>query len=435
MSRYGVTQAGFVVKPFAAVLEEKLALARTLFGPDVDLGSTSALRKVLDVVSIEDHELWKGLEAGYYANFVSTASGDALDLLGDDLGLARAEEQAVGAVVFTLSGEAPGRSYVLPAGTLVETAAPAVRFRTTEAVTLSGTSTSASASARAVLPGPAGAVAKDAVALVNPVYAQRFLSLGTATVAVANPAAFAREAPFEGDESYRARLLRMPRTLFTEQSVRAAVLEVDGVRDCKIDDPLGGVDVSRSVFQSFVYDRRRFGQARTLGSPYFFDVYVAAEAGYAWEGADGVPGLREAVADAVDAVRPVGIFPNVRPADAVVVGVRADVLIRPGLQAAAVDAALRGVFERRVTGLGLGRGVLAAEVTRDFMNVPGVVDVQNLHLRRYPPTFGGVGFGDGQTLRSAVVEAALGANLALSLIEIATFRYDSKLIDLRVGDR
>ena len=138
---------------------------------------------------------------------------------------------------------------------------------------------------------------------------------------------------------------------------------------------------------------------------------------------------------AVDAVRPIGVFPNIRLADAVIVGVRASITVRPGLDAVAVSTALKGAFEQRVAGLGLGNAVLASVVLRDLMNVPGVVDVQNLHLRRYPPAFGTFVFGDREQFQGAVIEADIGANLALISNEIATFRYDSQLIDLQVSDR
>jgi hypothetical protein len=210
---------------------------------------------------------------------------------------------------------------------------------------------------------------------------------------------------------------------------------VKSVRDCIVSDPLGGVDVSLSIFASFVFDRRRFGQARFLGTPYFFDVLVAPQPGYTWETIAGTTGLRDTVQAAIDAVRPIGIFPNIRLADAAAVGVRANIVTRPGLDAAAVGAALKGAFEQRVAGLGLGGAVLASEVLRDFMNVPGVADVQNLHLRRYPPSFGTIVFGDRQQFQGAAIEADLGANLPLTSNEIATFRYDSQLIDLQVSDR
>jgi uncharacterized phage protein gp47/JayE len=435
MSQYGVTASGFVIKPFTEILGEKLDLARSLFGADIDLRSTSALRKILDIASAEDHEHWKALEAAYYANFLSTASGDALDLLGDDLGLQRDYLQARGQVTLTLAGEAPGRNYVIPAGALVETAAPTVSFRTTGPALLSGTNKRATVGAVAVLPGPAGNVAKNAIAQVNPVYAGHYLALGSATVSATNDAAFAGGDQLADDETYRTRLLRVPRTLFTLQAVRAAVLNVDGVRDCKLSDPVGGVDVSLAIFNAFRFNLRRFGQARQLGTPYYFDVVVAPRPGYAWDSIGGVTGVRDAVAAALDQVRPIGIFPNIRLADAVQVGVRASVVTRPGLDALAIDAALRKAFEQRVTRLGLGGPVLASEVLCDLMNVPGVVDLQNLHLRRDPPQFGNIVFGDREPFRNEVIEAEVGANLLLTANEIATFRYDSRLMDLRVSDR
>jgi uncharacterized phage protein gp47/JayE len=435
MTDYGVTPTGFVVKPFADILNAKLDLALSVFGADVDLRSTSTLRKILDIASAEDQEHWKALEGGYYANFISTATGDALDLLGDDLGLQRENQQATGQVTFTLANGAPGRNYILPVGTLVETGAPAIRFRTTESATLSTGQTTATIPATAVLPGTSGNVTASSIIQINPIYAGHYLSLGTATIAATNSAPFTGGDLLADDETYRAQLLRLPRNLFTVQALSATVLNVDGVRDCRVSDPLGGVDVSLSIFSTFVFDRRRFGQARFLGTPYFFDVLVAPQPGYAWETIGDVVGLRDQVAAAVDRVRPIGIFPNVRLADAVVVGVRANITTQPGMDLVAVDAALKTAFERRVAGLGLGGAVLASEVLRDLLNVAGVADVQNLHLRRYPPTFGSIVFGDREQFQGAVIEADLGANLSLTSNEIATFQYDSQLIDLRVSDR
>jgi hypothetical protein len=45
---FGITQAGFVPKPFARLLAEKLALAQQLLGDDIDLTSGSVLRRILE---------------------------------------------------------------------------------------------------------------------------------------------------------------------------------------------------------------------------------------------------------------------------------------------------------------------------------------------------------------------------------------------------
>lgn len=440
MSGFGVTPAGFVVKPFTAILSDKLDQARALFGPDIDLRSSSAIRKILDIAAAEDFELWKGLANSYYANFVSTAVGDALDLLGEDLGLERGFNFAVGKVGFKLvAGAAPGRTYVVPLGTLVETTAvPAQRFRTTQSATLSGISpetASATVEAMAVLAGSNGNIPKGAITQINPIYASHYMALGGATIAASNDAPFTGGDEALDDEDYRAALLRLPRTLFTLDAVIGTVRNVDGVRDCIVNDPLGGVDVALSIFNQFVFDRRRFGQARSLGTPYYFDILVAPQPGYHWETIGATPGLHDTVAAAVDKVRPIGIFPNIRQADAIEVGVRVSITVRPGVDSVATSAALKTAFEGRVVSLGLGGAVLASEVLRDLMSVPGVVDVQNLHLRRYPPTFGNIVFGDREAFSSAIIEGDLGANLNLSTSEIATFRYDSELIDLQIGAR
>ena len=94
--------------------------------------------------------------------------------------------------------------------------------------------------------------------------------------------------------------------------------------------PLGGVDVSLSKFNFFVFGQRRFGTQRQLGTPYFFDVLVAIYPGFLWETQGQVTGVEDAVEKAIREVRPISIFPNVRLANNVLVGIRASVLIRLG---------------------------------------------------------------------------------------------------------
>src|SRR5580704_489271 len=84
---YGVTRQGFIVKPFQTILSDAFARAQQLFGPDIDLRSSSAIRKVVELSSLDAALLWMALDDVYHSGFTSTASGDALDLLGADLGL------------------------------------------------------------------------------------------------------------------------------------------------------------------------------------------------------------------------------------------------------------------------------------------------------------------------------------------------------------
>src|SRR5262249_57226443 len=86
---YGLGDTGFVPKPFARLLAEKLALARAIFGTDLDLGSGSAIRKILEVSALEDARTWAARSSMYAQHFVVSATGDALSRLGDELGLRR----------------------------------------------------------------------------------------------------------------------------------------------------------------------------------------------------------------------------------------------------------------------------------------------------------------------------------------------------------
>lgn len=435
MSDFGITSDGFKIRAFTDILEDKAARARDVFGSDIDLRSTSTLRKILDVTSAEDQELWKLAESQFYSNFMSTASGESLDLLGEDVGVTRRFLQATGTVTLTLSGEAPGRIYNFPIGTLLETDAPIVRFRTLSLVSLSSAQKVQTVSVQAVLRGPDGNVAKKAIKRINTNYAAQNLNLGSALIAAENADVTAGGDALEDDESYRSRLLGRPRTLWTLEAVRDAVKQLDGVRDCRLFDPAGGVDVSLSKFNLFAFNTRKFGVQRSLGSPYFFDVLVATEPGYLWETSGAVTGLHDTVDQAISEVRPISIFPNIRPANNVFIGVRADIVLKSGHDAPAVAASLRDKLEHRVNALGLGSAVLHAEVVHDFMDVAGVIDVQQLHLRRCPSRLATVTFGTTPIFQSEMIEAATGENIELKADEIAVFDVGSPFTDLRIGDR
>lgn len=434
MSEVGVTEAGFVIKRFQDMLEDKAARARELFGADVDLRSTSALRKLLDVTSAEDHELWKRMEGLYYSNFTSTASGDALDLLGEDVGVTRRFLKAHGTVKLKLSGEAPGRLYNLPVGTVVETDPPVQGFRTAKLITLSSESKEAEVNVVAMSRGPAGNRAAGDIKRLNVTFALR-LNLGSAQVAAKNDAPTTGGEVQEDDTSFRDLLLGRPRTLWTLEAVRSAVKAVDGVRDCRVFDPLGGVDVSLSIFRLFAFGGRRFGTQHFPGTPYFFDVTAAIYPGFSWETEGAARGVRDDIEAAIREVRPISIFPNLRQANNVLVGLRARILIRSGHDKSAVAASIKETLERRVNALGLSGAVLYSEVICDCKGVAGVIDPQQLHLRRCPPVLAQITFGRSERFQAQTVEMAVGENLPLLRDEIAIFEVDSRLIDLEVSDR
>ncbi|MBD8059993.1 baseplate J/gp47 family protein [Cellulomonas sp. JH27-2] len=430
-TQYGVTDDGYVVKGLDVVLAEALARARVAFGPDVDLTTTSPLRKILEVAAAEDAELWKRLEASYYAGFVSTADGASLDLLGEDIGVDRRALHASGEVTITLGSGVPGRTYLVNEATVLTTATGTL-FTTTRPVTLTSLAPVATVPVLALDPGPLGDVAPATITAIEPEHAAvYFADLGPATLTVTNAAPTSGGNAPEPDDVYRGRLVGTARTLWTIEAVQQAVLAVDGVVDVLISDPLGGVDVSQSYFGLFDFGRRLFAAERRFGEPYLFDVVVAHEFRWPWLPAGSVRGVLERVTAALDLVRPPGVHPNVIEADHIDVGVRARLVVQPGYDQ---DALLARVLQRvgaEAAALRLGGDVLFAQVMRAFTDEAGVLDVQAMHLRRGPGVFGRFSLGP-VGYQSVAYEAGVGENLVMGPTELAVFRPDSGLVDLEV---
>ncbi|MFF7534705.1 baseplate J/gp47 family protein [Streptomyces bobili] len=433
--QFGVTSEGFVVKGIDRVIADQQTRARAMFGSDVDLTSGSALRKVLDTAAIHVHELWRGLEAQYYANFATTAQGASLNLLGTDIGLERRRLQATGEISLTLTGAEPQRRFVLPQGTLIETVdPPRKRLRITAAVRLSANAPPVTVGVRAVERGPDGNLPAGQQLRIEPTWAQLRLNLGSATVTPTNPEPIRGGELVEPDDVYRSRLLGVPRTIWTQDAVLAQILDVPGVRDAAIFDPLGGVDASHRRFNTYLFGQRPFSTQRHSGSPYYFDVVVAVEPGWPWRQTDGdIPAVHDAVLDVVQQWRPVSIFPNINPANQVDVGVRATLLVQPGHNPDAIKGEILAAVQDGVDRLRLGRAVLHSDIVLTARSTAGVVDVQNLRLRRCAPVFGdislsGAVFGNAQ-------ELSVGENLLLAPDEIARFAIDSPLIDIQVSSQ
>jgi uncharacterized phage protein gp47/JayE len=441
MDDVGVTTSGFVLKPFDAILADAFARAKEMFGADVDLSATSPIRKLLEISAAEDAATWQRLEDLYYGGFASSAVGDELDLIGEGLGIARRQLFAQGTVTaHAVSPPQPDRSYTLPEGTIFVSAPGGAKVHTTAAVTLTGTAprdleVQAFDRGRDV---PAGATFA-----IDPVYALLYLELQPpTTVTATNAAALTGGAEVESDEAFRARILGLPRNIWTVESVRSAVREVDGVTDVALFDPLGGVDVSQSYFNLFTFNERLFSGERRIGEAYFFDVVVAHQFARPWRTetipplVGAVTGIFENVLAAVERVRPVGVHPNVIEANHIEVGVRAQAIVEPGyeLHREALLAAFREQLAADVGTLKLGGDVLYSQVMRTLVEQPGVVDVQHLHLRRCPAAFGRITFGD-VPFQSAVIELAAGDNVAMGPREVAIFRLDSALTDIELVPR
>lgn len=444
---FGVTAAGFSAKPFARLLAEKIALAQTLMGDDLDLGAGAPLRKLLEITALEEARTWAALAGTYDDMFVSSARGPALTRLGEELGLPRPHLQARGTIVLTLIANLPAvrPALVIPRGARLLTSG-GHHVALIEAVVLSPTAKQRSVGVEAFFPGPGHNLDPSVTAGTDhPQKIDRWhradtkladlngaeQDAHTLLVGIEHTEKLTGGERLWPDLRYRQLLLRAPRSIWTLQAVEMAVSMVPGVRQVQVQDLRGGLDLNQSVFGNFNFIERLFGAERDLGNPYYFTVLVAPTPAAIWGGPDG---LRTAIQQALEDVRPVGIYPTLREASEVGVGVSAKLVVRglplPTGPAATVNASaaaaelrarLHARLQRYVDGLLFGEPVRVSEVIWALMSEPGMADVRDVHLLQFPaaPTAGELGGGIGAGM--PVSGGLSGGNLDLGQDRIPVY--------------
>ncbi|ESA32881.1 baseplate j family protein [Leptolyngbya sp. Heron Island J] len=395
-AQFGITQTGFTAKPFARLLAEKLALAQSLFGDDLDLTSGSAIRKLLEVSALEDARTWAALSSMYDNSFIGTATGEALSRLGEELGIPRPHQPAQGTVTLTLN------TANLPADQTTLTVLRGARLLTdgehhiftTETVDLSASSSERQVAVEAFYPGSEHNLNPDVegqkINRWHPDWWKAYWQSQVikqlepkSLIDIQHTAALTGGDLQWPDTRYRELLVRAPRSLWTADAIEFAVSLIPGVRQVQVRDPWGGLDLSVSTFGEFNFLERVFTSERDLSSPYYFTVLVAKELSAIWEGTNG---LKRDITSAIEDLRPISIFPKIQQAEDVSVGLTAEVWISDSQTARDLKARLLRRVQRYVDSLQFGQPVRWSEVMWSLMNEPGVVDVQNLRLLRYPPT-------------------------------------------------
>jgi hypothetical protein len=447
---YGLTDAGFVPKPFARLLAEKLALARSVFGSDIDLTPGSAIRKILEVTALEDARTWAALAAMYDNQFVSSARGEALSRLGEELGLPRPFLQAQGTIRLTPTLPDGFAELPIPRGARLFTTGNH-HVGTTEGVILSRAGGPKDVAVEAFYPGPGHNLDPTvAEAGRNPqkiaFWNRDDLKLGAlkkaaGTGPLESVVGIAHTRPLTGgelrwpDTRYRALLLRAPRSTWSVEAIRVAASLVPGVRRVVVRDG-GGLDIDQPIFGTFAFGERVFSAERDIVSPNFFSVLLALSTSAIFEGPEGV---RASVESVIEDLRPIGIFPRVQEANRVFAGIACDLVVTgiplPRTASGIVnDSDAAKNFKRalldRVQGyvdtLDFGEPVRFSEVTFALMNEPGLADVRNLRLLRSPPRLGEVKELGGRLFS----ELPRGENLTVGVSEIAMFADDFALMKI-----
>lgn len=447
---YGITDAGYLPKPYARLLAESLALARNLLGPEVDVAPGSVIRKLLEMSALEHARTYALLANVIDDLTVPTARGDALTRLGEELGLPRPFLTATGKIKLSYAGpfNATRTELTLPAGLRLLTSG-GHHVALSESVKFTSTRTDATLAVEAYHPGPEHNLdptqATQKIDRWNPMdpglagllAAAADMGSGTAPEAACK---ITHDQPLMGgeklwpDDRYRQLLLRAPRSIWTAQAMEVAVGLVPGVRQVKIVDLQGGLDIDYPIFGSFNFGERVFGTERDLASPYYFTVLVAPTAAAIWDGADGLAAL---VAETLEDLRPIGVFPEIREASEVNVGVRAEIVVdgvplpsgdRASVNASAPAQALKKRIVARLRGyinaLGFGEAVSPAKAGWAIMNETGVADVRDLRLTRYPKPEGTIDFASTPDPKALEV-LACGAALRPQADQVALYVDDT----------
>jgi hypothetical protein len=426
-TQFGITQNGFLPKPYARLLAEKLALARELFGNDLDLSSSSVIRKLLEVSALEDERTWAALTTMYDNSFISTATGEALSRLGEELGIPRPFLEAKGKVTLNadfskladLNAKRKEKNLSeitqlnIQRGTRLFTDG-GHQVATDESVVFSLANLQREVAITAFYPGPEHNLSPNSGNQkinywhrLDPTWEELFKSweefFKRDDLNLDEVITITHETSLTGgelqwpDNRYRQLLLQTPRSIWTVEAIQTAVALVPGVRQVQVRDALGGLDLSQSIFGNFNFVERLFSSERDLGSLYYFTVLVAPTPAAIWDGPDG---LKIAIESAIEDLRPIGIFPKIMPAVEVGVGVSAQLVVRglplptgpknvvnTSTQAIALKHRLMARLQRYIDTLAFGEPVRSSEIIWALMSEPGIVDAVELKLLRYPPNF------------------------------------------------
>ncbi len=374
-AQYGVTQDGFVAKPFARLLAEKLALARALFGDSVDLSSGSVIRKLLEISALEDARTWASLSATYDNSYIVSATGEALSRLGEEVGIPRPFLEARGKIKLTLVDKLPAdlAQLTIQRGSRLSTAG-GHHVATDESIILSAASPVREVAVVAFYPGPSHNLNPTTPA-ADGTFPQKIDRWNRVDQKLAELDSVERAAgktlvkiehtdPLTGgelqwpDARYRQLLLQAPRSIWSIEAIQIAASLVPGVRLAQVHDGWGGLDINQSIFGNFNFLLPLpTGSKATINS------------------SDAAGALKERIV-------------------------------------------LR--LRRYIEGLQFGEPVRSAEVVWTIMNEPGIADVRDLQLLRYPPNFKNADLATPDSWTTPQ-PFSIGQNVDLQINQIAVF--------------
>ncbi len=129
---YGVTAAGFVIKPFAEILAEINALFQSVFGNTIDLSPSEPFGQWAAIQASREWELWQLAQAVYSARDPNAAEGVGLVEIASITGTVPVTPTQ-SEVTVTLCGTSAA---VIPINSVISVPRSGTQFKTSIAVTL-----------------------------------------------------------------------------------------------------------------------------------------------------------------------------------------------------------------------------------------------------------------------------------------------------------
>jgi uncharacterized phage protein gp47/JayE len=157
MTEYGIQDDGSFKRKHVDDLQESIknGLKRRA-GDDIDLEQGSPAKQIVDMLSDELAEQWEAEEENYYTTYYGDAFGEQLDKLIALAGFSRIRRRVATGVVEFSTGTPNATNTPIPAETKVATVEtdtrPALKFQTTDKVTLGSGDSSVTAPVRGLEP-------------------------------------------------------------------------------------------------------------------------------------------------------------------------------------------------------------------------------------------------------------------------------------------
>jgi uncharacterized phage protein gp47/JayE len=328
---YGVTENGFVLKNYDAIIEAVKERAKLYFGDDVDLTDTSPIMEFANSILIEAAILWNVAEDVYYSAFIDFATGSDLDKVVALLGLTRKQAtKATGIVTFSRSTPATNDIWI-PLGTRVATADGSIVFVTTEGKYLESGNTSVDVAIEAQEAGSAGNVAANTITkIVDPI---------SGIESVNNANATSGGSDTESDEALRYRAKRGTRFgKGTVSAIESAIAAVDGVTAVLVTEDTANHTASATV-----------------------------------EG-----GADSDIDNAIEEARPAGIQVTWQRPTYVSVDVTVNATAQQGYSASTVQSNIEAAIDSYFSQLNIGEDVVYSDLLKAIVNAEGVDDVTSL---------------------------------------------------------